>query len=510
MVTWQLLEEVPANTKYLVKVARPNDRYVNVTYCENSSLTQCDISDLVTNYTSRYIVWISLVTLHGNCLWSKKKVFSMTESRLLPPILHVAAHSGSVSVKVQSKPKLLKIFKYQVKYTFTLRQAGQNNTTLQEKEITCDAACDPYPEAKFDGLQWGKEYCANVTVEPLSNPTSNSTKQCIYLKPDKFTIITFILIAVSASVVVLMLAGVCFFLCRPAKTPGTLKPLDTKWRPLNINQTPVEVVISHGWFLSRTTPDPTREMSEDKMAILQEEEKRASLDSGVSMVVGSSRGSGGGRRSVDTETQDNPQEDSGCGSLGSSAESESNHGGSGMLPLEEGRTNGHRVDQEEDSGLGLGFASETTGNSYGSDCGSLPDVEFAIGDGYRSQSPSNIVVGNSNDQTTLTLTPAEMHFDMAAPMVGYRPSQVNVQYSQAPMDDTRQELPVPSYLRKVQAVEATDLADILCLSRQGSQTGADTMPFIVSFPQLLLNETGEAGGLAKLPLPLTNMELTFG
>lgn len=285
------------------------------------------------------------------------------------------------------------------------------------------------------------------------------------------------------------------------------KTLGTRWRPLSIDQTPVEVVIGDGWLLSRAPPKAERELSEDKMAILQEEEKRVSLDSGVSMEANSTSGDAG--------RQDGPQEDSGCGSLGSSAENESDHGGSGMLPLLERRNKCSGVTQREDSGLGLGFNGEPAGDSEGRDSGSFPDVEVSNGDGYRSQSPSSMVVLSSSHEETPTQTLPETGFDMAAPVIGYRPSHVithkqTVHYSEAPTDTTEQDLPVSNYLRKTQAVEARGLPDLSSLSRQTSQSLCEMTPFLVSLPQLLEDEKGAGCGLTILPLSLGAMELTFG
>ncbi|XP_063060607.1 interleukin-10 receptor subunit alpha [Engraulis encrasicolus] len=602
MVHWRTpWEEVPANATYQVQVRRPgSDRYELVESCD-SSLTQCDISHLMSNYTSRYWVWVVLLSLQGEELWSKKKPFTMTESRLRSPVLHVEAHTGSVSVEVHSKPELLTVFRYPIKYTISLRQAGQDNKTLLQRVIERDGKCDSELEFKFDELDWGREYCVNVTVEYSSGPTSNYTEYCIYLHPDQFTVATLVLISAFACVAVLIPAGICLFLCRPAKTPNTLKPLETKWSPLSVSPAAVEVVMSHGWFLSRgggggsstsstsfRSPQTMQEVSEDKRAILEEEQRRVSLDSGVNMVGGSGDGGGGGGGGGGGDDVEGPVEDSGCGSMGSSAESESesNHRGLSVgatLPLEDRRRsniNGHRVARAEDSGLGLGlgFANDSTaGSSDGSDCSSIPDAEImcAAGDGYRSQSPASVVVeiGNADDAPPMTLTHTltqtqtaiapltqkqtafapeththtltqtqtltqtaiapltqkqtafapETHFDMAAPMVGYRPSQMALPYGQAPMEPAtlqqeEEDLHVPSYLRKAQAmvveveVEAPGsvaMPDILSLPlplpRQCSQTAW-------TLPQLLMDETGAqgGGGLGTLPLSLGDLELTFG
>ncbi|XP_031429815.1 interleukin-10 receptor subunit alpha [Clupea harengus] len=502
-VTWRPQEDAPENAKYLVQVGRSNEPRVNVTSCEATALTQCDISDLVTNQSSRYLVWVGLLTLQGNYVWSKRKGFTMKESKLLPPIFSLAAHSGSVSVKVQQKPGLLRVFKFGVKYTISL--TGQDNQTIHEKEMTYDKE-NPCEDTMFEELPWGQKYCVRVMVNSLTTPTSNISEHCIYLNPDEFTI-TLLVIAVLGSVVGLAALGILFFLCHPARTPATLKTLGTRWRPLSIDQTPVEVVIGDGWLLSRAPPKAERELSEDKMAILQEEEKRVSLDSGVSMEANSTSGDAG--------RQDGPQEDSGCGSLGSSAENESDHGGSGMLPLLERRNKCTGVTQREDSGLGLGFNGEPAGDSEGRDSGSFPDVEVSNGDGYRSQSPSSMVVLSSSHEETPTQTLPETGFDMAAPVIGYRPSHVithkqTVHYSEAPTDTTEQDLPVSNYLRKTQAVEARGLPDLSSLSRQTSQSLCEMTPFLVSLPQLLEDEKGAGCGLTILPLSLGAMELTFG
>lgn len=213
--------------------------------------------------------------------------------------------------------------------------------------------------------------------------------------------------------------------------------------------------------------------------------------------------------------QEEPQEDSGCGSLGSSAENENEHGGNRMLRLLEGRNNCSTVTQGDDSGLGLGFSSEPAGNSEGEDTGLLPDTEVPIGDGYRSQSPSTIVVLTSTPDTTLTQPLSETDFDMAAPMVGYRPSQVighivpTIENGDVPTDTTKQDLPFSNYQRKTEALEATSLLDSLSLAPQNLQDLSETTPFIVS-PQFFLGEKGQECRLTTVPLSLSDMELTFG
>lgn len=64
-----------------VVLNRANDPRVNVTSCEATVLQQCDISELITNYTSRYFVWVGLLTLQGRYSWSRKKPFTMKESK---------------------------------------------------------------------------------------------------------------------------------------------------------------------------------------------------------------------------------------------------------------------------------------------------------------------------------------------------------------------------------------------------------------------------------------------
>ncbi|XP_076138930.1 interleukin-10 receptor subunit alpha [Alosa pseudoharengus] len=500
-VTWQPPEDAPENAKYLVQLSRANDHRVNVSSCALTVLPKCDISELVSNYSSRYFVFVGLLTLQGKYIW-KKKSFTMRESKIFPPVFSLAAGSGSVAVKVQQKPKLLLIFKYGIKYKVSLK--GQDkDQIIQERDFVYDPP-QFNEEIKFEDLSWGQTYCVDVKAESLSVNISNHAVHCIYLQPDNFTVIALV-VSVFVSVVVLaIIGGVLYVLCHPAKMPATLKPPGTKWQPLRIDQTPVEVVITNGWFLSRPNPEGKRDFSEDKMAILQEEEKRGSLDSGVSMVASSTGGDAG------MASQPGLQEDSGCGSLGSSAENESEHGGSTMLLLLEGRNMCNGVTQREDSGLGLAFNSQSAGGSEGEDTGSLPDAEVMTGDGYRSKSPSTLPDFNSCPEATLTQTQPEADFDMAAPVIGYRPSQVIGHIAPTvpvhiPMDTKEQDLPVSNYLRKIQAVETTGLLDSLTLSCQSSQSLDETTPFIVSLPQFLLSEKGADYGLS-----LNDIELNFG
>lgn len=172
------------------------------------------------------------------------------------------------------------------------------------------------------------------------------------------------------------------------------------WLPLSVGEGPVEVVTDKGWFLSNhraevkhfakvpVTHVPIPEDSE-------EEDRRTSMDSGVSIDSNSTKSS--------REGPPRGQEDSGCGSLGGSESSTSNQTD---YPLQEESTHTDISRKRGDSGVGLGFQLHSSSMSLnGLDSGSLKDtvtgVRPARGN-YCRQSPSAVHMKACDDEEAFT------------------------------------------------------------------------------------------------------------
>lgn len=114
----------------------------------------------------------------------------------------------------------------------------------------------------------------------------------------------------------------------------------------------------------------------------EEEDRRISMDSGVSMKSSSTENN--------RESPPMTQEDSGCGSLGGPESSSSNQTD---YPLQEERARPDIARKRGDSGLGLSCQLHSSSmNLDGQDSGSL------AGGNYRSQSPSAVQINVSDDK----------------------------------------------------------------------------------------------------------------
>lgn len=182
------------------------------------------------------------------------------------------------------------------------------------------------------------------------------------------------------------------------KSPGS------NWHPLSVGEGAIEVVTDKGWFLSsyRTevkncVQDPLTHhvtVMEDN----EEENRRTSMDSGVSMVSSSAIKSGGS------------QDDSGCGSLGgpeSSTSSQTDY------PVAGDEAHTDTVQKREDSGLGLGCRLLSSTMNL-----NAQDNEAELGGNYRTQIPSAIQIHDNDKGEELKL----MHSDtvLAEVITGYR------------------------------------------------------------------------------------------
>lgn len=168
------------------------------------------------------------------------------------------------------------------------------------------------------------------------------------------------------------------------------------WRPLATAEGTMEVVTDKGWFLSNSTtqggihakaPLTNITMTEDG----DEEDRRTSMDSGVSMET----------NSIET-CQERPsisrQDDSGCGSLGGQ---ESSTSVQTTYPLQE---DGSKMDigsDKGDSGMGCGFQFHSSPLSVKQQNSGLL-TQAVYGGNYRSQKPRDAEIDICDDKVELS------------------------------------------------------------------------------------------------------------
>lgn len=173
-----------------------------------------------------------------------------------------------------------------------------------------------------------------------------------------------------------------FSLSLPSLTSLQKSPL-SDWRPLSVTEGIVEVVTDKGWFLSSymtqgeagaKVPLTSAATTEDS----DEEDRRTSMDSGVSMES----------NSIETR-QERPstrQDDSGCGSLGGQESSTSDQT---TYPQQ---TDGSKMDvasDKGDRGMGCGFQPHSSPLNAKQQRGG-PLKEAAYAGNYRSQIPHTV------------------------------------------------------------------------------------------------------------------------
>ncbi|XP_066567518.1 interleukin-10 receptor subunit alpha [Amia ocellicauda] len=407
---WSTPEDAPQPAYYQVDFkqygSQNKQNWTTVKNCNWTQATQCDLTDLIMDYLHFYVARVRLVTEDNASIWAMKR-FNPKKTTLLPPQFSLSTRSNSVLVMVQRNPKLEKIFPSGLKYTVYLQKEGQEN----KAEFTYKVNTDLQPfEIEF--LEWGQQYCFSLKVEnTLGIQESNiSSPECLRMAQ---TVEQRILTALAVPLGVLSGCGVLafflfllyLFLRRPARLPSVLKSPGSGWEPLSLGTVPVETVTSRlqrNWLLEeKAKPGERGVQKEDE----DEEERRSSVDSGVSLDQGllqpdsgtafrEAGERGGGEGCL--------RQDSGCGSLGRGG---SGGGGQG----EKGRdTSGSHT---EDSGVSL--RSQYSGaESLGEDCG-LQAV--LVADGYKSQIPCP-------EETTGMENPTPAEMDCVTIALGYRPS----------------------------------------------------------------------------------------
>uniref|UniRef100_UPI0037E83B9B interleukin-10 receptor subunit alpha n=1 Tax=Semicossyphus pulcher TaxID=241346 RepID=UPI0037E83B9B len=390
---WNNPANLPPNYKYNVQMAKYIGAWETVESCTAILRTSCDLSSRIHDYSAAYKVRVQLVAGVDVSEWTVKLKFLPNTSKLSPPSFTWLATSSTQRLCVYQKPILRKLFPYGVVYTIYLEETGEENkTTIAYLKDNVDE----YQRCTtFTTLHWGREYCVSIKVEGsgalMTSPESH--KQCLLLPEQEYFIIAVSSLSIMGvlSFVAIMVALLICYLRRPEKTPAALKSPVSGWRPLSVGEGTMEVVTDKGWFLSGYRPEIKNCVKGPETHVTvtednEEEERRTSMDSGLSMEAVST-----------TNSEGNPplrQEDSGFGSLGGS---ESSTSGQTDYPLKEERTNVDIERRREDSGVGLGCQLDSSSmNLDGQDSGSLKEV---LGSGgYRHQSPSSVHIQVCDDK----------------------------------------------------------------------------------------------------------------
>ncbi|XP_043976580.1 interleukin-10 receptor subunit alpha [Gambusia affinis] len=409
MIRWEDLENAPSDTVYNVQMGKyGTPDWANVSSCMGIARNYCILTaDIkkINDYRIFYKVRVQLVKGDQQSDWRGRR-FCLNEGELQPPSFSLWATSSTLTVYVHEKPILRKIFPYGLVYKLYLEETDRENKTT-----TVYLEDDEGRKKTFTGLQWGKKYCVSIEVKPSGGlyKSNVSAKQCLLLPEQEFYIIAVSSLSILGTLIV-AISSLLVYLKRPAKTPVALKSPVSGWRPLSVTEGSMEVVTDRGWFLSSYRPDTKPAVTETSLTIIEDEEeenRRTSLDSGVSVEANSAADNRGQRQER--------QEDSGCGSMGSPEISAHSHTD---YPMQDDSMEADDVSKREDSGMGLGRPHHSSFLKLDSqDSKSL--VETVIVGNYRTQSPSETQVQSSDSENMLKQIPA--HSVLADVVTGYKP-----------------------------------------------------------------------------------------
>ncbi|KAF3692775.1 Interleukin-20 receptor subunit alpha [Channa argus] len=383
IVHWKPPADISSDIKYNVEMAKYVDRWEKVDSCTGITRTFCDLSSLIHDYRVSYKVKVQLVRGEDSSSWTSKR-FLPSESELLPPSFTLWATSSTLSVYVHQKPILRKLFPYGVTYTIYLEERGENNKTT--KAYLKDDVEEDQRVQTFSPLHWGNEYCVSIEVEGNGALyTSNmSPKQCLHLPEQEWFILAVSSLSILGvlTLIAIMAAVLLCYLKGPVKTPAVLKSPVSGWLPLAVGEGTMEVVTDKGWFLTSHQRTEAKNCVKDPLTHVTvkedsgEEDRRTSLDSGISIESNSAANNGG--------SPPTRQDDSGCESLGGSEGSTSCQAD---YPTQDERTNTNTVRKREDSGVGMGFQLDSSPIPLDGQ-ESRPLKESVVGGNYCSQSPS--------------------------------------------------------------------------------------------------------------------------
>ncbi|CAJ1065453.1 interleukin-10 receptor subunit alpha [Xyrichtys novacula] len=405
---WTDPVERPSDTKYNVQIAKYTGQWEMVENCTGIRRNHCHLTSLIQDYSAAYKVRVQLVTGNGVSKWTMKSKFLPNDSGLSPPSFTLWATSSTIKVSVHQKPILKKLFPYGVRYTIYLEDTAENKTTTLYLRDDVDVE---ERSQTFTSLHWGREYCVSIKVEGSGALSSSlvSRRQCLLLPEQEWFIMAVSSLSVMGILVVfaIMAAILHCYLRRSEKTPDALKSPVSGWLPLNVGEGTMEVVTDKGWFLSSYRSEIKNSVTETHVTATEdsgEEERRTSMDSGLSIESNSA-----------TNSEESPplrQDDSGCGSL---VGSESSSSGQSDYPLKEEKTQTDTVRRREDSGVSLGCQLDSLSlNLDGQDSGSQKEV--VSGGGYCSQSHSNVQIQVCEEKEEFKQTVP----DLAEVVTGYR------------------------------------------------------------------------------------------
>ncbi|TNN01826.1 hypothetical protein fugu_011208 [Takifugu bimaculatus] len=402
---WISPKNAPLDFRYNVEMAIYSKPWEKVVNCTGITHTYCDLSGLIHDYTVGYKVQVQLVAGQSSSIWIKTKIL-LNKSNLRPPTFTLYPTSSSLTVHVHKKPILSILFPYGVIYTINLEQRGEDEKNKSELKV------DDQTSATFGSLRRKAEYCVSVRVEDKSSKAISrvSPKQCVVLPEQEWYIIKWTSLSIVAMLVCASITAASFlcYLRRPAKTPAVLKLPVSNWLPLSVGEGTMEVVTDKAWFLSSYRPEGKNPVefpvTSETPKETEVEERRTSLDSGVSM----------GTSTVETGQGNSPgrHDDSGCGSLSGSDSSTSNQSEWRSRDGNAGMGMDSRVDvdcQLHLSSMNLEVQDSTS-----------PKATVIFGN-YRSQSPSAATIDVRDKVFESTLC----HPILAEVVSGYRaPLQV--------------------------------------------------------------------------------------
>ncbi|KAJ8256527.1 hypothetical protein COCON_G00186790 [Conger conger] len=546
-LVWTPPASLEAYYKVQIKKYSGCKNWTTVPGCERVRTPRCDLTSL-TNSLDIYWCRVKMIKKEMTSKWTIRRFNIMNDGGLLSPTFTLSSSSTSVKVRVHRKPALVATYKRGLDYTYYLREKEQDIMDsimgLQvNKTRHWEADNAEEEDVEFDYLTWGQEYCVRLDVKHTSGTAASpaSSEQCVLLpRPDWY--IAAILLAISLSslgVLGLLTLLLHCFLWRPKPLPSTLKCPSNVQGPLILGEVLVEKVTDQGWFLLSRNRSKELGWNQKAKETDEGETRRGSTDSGVSVEQPPSERAGGGEQG-----EARKREDSGCGSL---QETDSGSSGgsrrmSGKRPLLEGRNSGGDSPQMEDSGLSLGCGIQYNGSGslQGEDCGHLPVEGVEAGDGYRSQRPSFVVVQDFEREKPGERTTAETDSSTKIP-VGYRsglftcvcrgeglclrcqslaplPAKEHSKYSY-PTAHHSDQFPASSitrgpgsYLTKSHPHNGGDLAgrDMPFVCHVPQTESSESIPLLISVPQLPLLCGGLDGGVNAPSFSLQDVELTFG
>uniref|UniRef100_A0A3B3QWR7 Interleukin 10 receptor, alpha n=1 Tax=Paramormyrops kingsleyae TaxID=1676925 RepID=A0A3B3QWR7_9TELE len=472
----------------------------------NLTLVSCDLSDVVNETTHRYRVRVRVVTGQNNSTWSRI-IINLRDSKLLPPVFSLSGNSSSMNVRIHTKPILKKIFKYGLNYYIYLQEKGNDKVPVYIGDFS-----EQIPEVSFSLLQWGREYCVRLRVEDRAGIAASeaSEEQCLMLP---------------LPVVFLVARFLHCFLREPEKLPITLKSPGTGWRPLTVREVSVEIVTDKGFLLvSRKSEEKTKKVTE-LMTAEESEERRDSMDSGVSMGQHSSEMD----REARQDTVRRQKEDSGCGSLDDADGSAGRRGLEDLSVLQNKNENGSCAPHQPDS---VASQYSDASNLDADDSGLTPEHLVPLLTQKLTQGSSEVQAGDQGQAEGAIQSDMD---NCVAVSVGYRPSQLacvcsgqgqclwcrvgggqqQTEHDSQPVTHKRNSstLFIQEEDLKMTVPQSTALleqADLSFLTLSLPKDSTEVSPLLISMPQLSMLDNGLEFTPNVMPVSIYDMGLTFG